>query len=175
MKFILLTHERELTKGTNTGRLVKEVLGDKVDIIIWKRKEPDQRLLELLASKQAAILFPDVFDSSLGSDEPVVSDEPVGSDETIDSPIRKKNDFDYLVILDATWQQARKMFNRSAYLNQADRVALNCSTPSEFKLRRNQIDGGLSTVECVIELLRQTDLIKERKLLEESFYSFNVK
>ena len=61
MKFILLTHERELQKATNTGRLAKQVLGDDLEIIVWKRKEPDQRLLELLASKQAAILFPDVF------------------------------------------------------------------------------------------------------------------
>ena len=83
--------------------------------------------------------------------------------------------FDYLVILDATWQEARKMFNRSSYLNQAERVSLDISKPSEFKLRRNQIEGGLSTVECVIELLRLDNNIQTAILLEDAFRIFNYK
>tara|TARA_R110002167_G_scaffold268090_1_gene474654 strand:- start:1319 stop:1789 length:471 start_codon:yes stop_codon:yes gene_type:complete len=156
MKFILLTHERELIKGTNTGRLVKDILGNDAEIIVWKRKEPDERLVKLLALKQAALLYPNLESESAASSH-------------------KKMNFDYLVILDATWQEARKMFNRSSYLNQAERVSLDISKPSEFKLRRNQIEGGLSTVECVIELLRLDNNIQTAILLEDAFRIFNYK
>ena len=64
MKFILLTHERELIKGTNTGRLVKDILGNDAEIIVWKRKEPDERLVKLLALKQAALLYPNLESES---------------------------------------------------------------------------------------------------------------
>tara|TARA_R110001592_G_scaffold54017_2_gene165515 strand:- start:11868 stop:12377 length:510 start_codon:yes stop_codon:yes gene_type:complete len=154
MKFILLTHERELSKGTNTGRLVKQILGDDVEIITWKRKVPDERLVHLLATKQAALLFPKQ-DSDL-----------VNKDLKC---------FEYLVILDSTWQEARKMFNRSGYLNQAERVSLSITKPSEFKLRRNQIEGGLSTIECVIQILRQYNANEKVVLLEDLFLSFNQK
>lgn len=156
MKIILLTHERELTKGTNTGRLVKDILGDNAEVIVWKRKEPDERLVNILALKQAALLYPNLESESEASSH-------------------KQKNFDYLVILDATWQEARKMFNRSSYLNQAEKVSLTISKPSEFKLRRNQIEGGLSTVECVIELLRRDNNMQAATLLEDAFRTFNHK
>ena len=154
MKFILLTHERELTKGTNTGRLVKQILGDDVDIILWKRKEPNELLVNLLETKKAALVFP-TNDSEASANTP--------------------ENYEYLVILDATWQEARKMFNRSSYLNQAERVTLSVSKPSEYKLRRNQIEGGLSTIECVIELLRQHTSSEIMTRLDEAFLGFNLR
>jgi DTW domain-containing protein YfiP len=152
MKFILLTHERELLKGTNTGRIVNEVLGGDVIIILWKRKQPNDFLVNLLDTKKAALVFP-------------VNDTE-GSDNTPEN-------YEYLVILDATWQEARKMFNRSSYLNQADRVSVKTTKPSVFKLRRNQIEGGLSTAECVIALLGHQNTSDKRQLLEQRFELFN--
>lgn len=154
MKVILLTHERELNKGTNTGRLVEQVLGDDLEIIIWKRKEPDERLVQLLETKQAALVFPSK-EANLENQDP--------------------NDYEYLVILDSTWQEARKMFNRSPYLNQAEKVSLSISRPSEYKLRRNQIEGGLSTVECVIELMKHKTLFHMAENLKNIFNNFNYK
>lgn len=158
MKFILLTHERELTKKTNTGRLVKEALGEKVEIIVWKRKAPDARLVNLLETKQAALLYPE--------------SQRVG--ETMVTPL---NSYQYCVIIDSTWQEARKIFNRSAYLKNVDKVSLDISKSSEFKLRRNQVEGGLSTAECVIEILKlvNADVDEQTHLLETSFASFNTK
>ncbi|MFT6906256.1 MAG: DTW domain-containing protein YfiP [Oleiphilaceae bacterium] len=152
MKFILLTHERELLKGTNTGRIVNEVLGGDVIIILWKRKQPNDFLVNLLDTKKAALVFP--------------------VNDTEDSDNTPEN-YEYLVILDATWQEARKMFNRSSYLNQADRVSVKTTKPSVFKLRRNQIEGGLSTAECVIALLGHQNTSDKRQLLEQRFELFN--
>lgn len=154
MKFILLTHEREINKKTNTGRLVKNVLSDNVELIVWKRKEPSQFLISLLETKKAALVFP--------------CEETKHCSNLVSR-------FEYLVILDATWQQAQKMYNQSPYLHLAERVSLSITKPSEYKLRRNQLEGGLSTAECVIELLRQTNNTKNLALLEAEFHCFNNK
>ena len=132
MKIHLLTHERELKKKTNTGRIVKECLGDNVEIIVWKRTEPCKEIIDLVADDDIALLYPDVDDD----------------------PVNSLDDFDTFLILDATWQEARKMYNRSPYLQMATRKSLRIDRPSSYKLRRNQIVGGLSTAECAIELLR---------------------
>jgi DTW domain-containing protein YfiP len=49
----------------------------------------------------------------------------------------------YLVLIDATWQEARKMFNQSPYLKALPKVLLINSPKSIYPLRRNQIEGGL--------------------------------
>lgn len=162
MKFILLTHERELTKGTNTGRLVKELLKAETEIIVWKRKEPCEYLVSVLAAKKAVLLFPDA-DAEREQHRELVT---IPNQKPLDS-------FEYVVIIDATWQEARKIFNRSHYLQQAEKFALAVDYQSEFRLRRNQIKGGLSTVECVIEVLKQSEKQALAEQLSEKFRCFN--
>jgi len=153
MKIFLLSHERELKKATNTGKIVKECLGSTVEIIVWQRTEPSKELLELIDRDEIALLYPGADDGSAGY----------------------VNDFENFLILDATWQEARKMYNRSPYLLRASQVSIKINKPSTYKLRRNQITDGLSTAECVVELLR----LKEQKSLAEKvrteFVNFNTK
>lgn len=153
MKIYLLTHERELKKGTNTGRIVKECLGSAVEIIVWKRTEPSPEIIELVDRNRIALLYPDLDDS----------------------PAKSCQDFEKFLILDATWQEARKMYNRSPYLQRASRVSLSIDEPSRYKLRRNQITDGLSTAECAIELLRQKDQKSIAERLSREFDRFNTK
>ncbi len=54
-----------------------------------------------------------------------------------------------LVILDATWQEAGKMYRQSPYLQSLARVELQTEQGSAFRLRRNQRQGGLCTLECI--------------------------
>ena len=153
MKIYLLTHERELKKQTNTGRIVKECLGGTVEIIFWKRTEPCKEIVDLVDRDEIALLYPDADDGSA----------------------KACREFDKFLILDATWQEARKMYNRSPYLQRASRVSLNIKEPSRYKLRRNQIVDGLSTAECAIELLG----LKDQKSLAErvriEFERFNTR
>jgi DTW domain-containing protein YfiP len=153
MKIYLLTHERELKKTTNTGKIVKECLGGTVEIVVWKRTEPCKEIVELVDCNEIALLYPDVDDS----------------------PAKSCRDFNKFLILDATWQEARKMYNRSPYLQRASRVSLSIKEPSRYKLRRNQIIDGLSTAECAIELLRLKgkESLAERVRIE--FDRFNTK
>ncbi|GAB2512361.1 tRNA-uridine aminocarboxypropyltransferase [Microbulbifer agarilyticus] len=139
MEIILLTHERELAKSTNTGKLA--LMGEAAAVVrrvVWRRTEPDAQLLQLLQRADTGLVYP--------SSE--VHEENV-------TPQRLSvADCQTFVLLDATWQEARKIFNRSAYLRNAPRVELTPDHPSRFNLRRNQRDGGLCTAECVIEILR---------------------
>ncbi len=49
MTIILLTHERECNKNTNTGSLVLEVLGESEQIVVWNRVTPNPQLLKKIA------------------------------------------------------------------------------------------------------------------------------
>ena len=58
MNIILLTHQRELTKTTNTGSLVVDVLGDRAEVIVWQRNNPSPVLLDYIAQGSTALLYP---------------------------------------------------------------------------------------------------------------------
>jgi len=157
MKVYLLTHERELNKSSNTGRLVSKCLKDQAEVIIWKRKEPNSNLVKLIESGELVMLFP-------SQGEGVDSNSKI---ESIDS-------FESFILLDSTWQEARKIYNRSAYLKQTQKISLQIDKPSSYRKRRNQIEGGLSTAECVIELLKQKKDLRLAALLQEEFDRFNL-
>ncbi|MGX9462713.1 tRNA-uridine aminocarboxypropyltransferase [Shewanella sp. A14] len=150
MNIILLTHPREMLRENNTGQLVSPVLGDRVRVVEWHRKQPDAELLRSIAASQVGLVFPSTNENTL---------EKTGE-------ITKT--LLYLVIIDATWQEARKIFNQSPYLQGLPRVPLMGAAKSIYPLRRNQIEGGLCTAECVIHLLTQWENVNEAQQLHQS-------
>jgi len=149
MHFILLTHQRELEKTTNTGSLVVDVLGDKAEVIVWQRKQPSTRLLDYIAQGSTALLYP------LNESQ----------------PISKSDVYQYYIIIDGTWQEAQKIYNRSPYLHPLPTVKIQLDGPSAYKLRRNQRPDCLCTAECVIEALRARELNTYADDLQSSFIS----
>ena len=147
MKIILLTHQRELDRKSNTGQLVIDVLGFAASRIIWDRVNPDGALLSLIQQAKVGLLFPELEASEKGEGG---QPRQVCIGENNKAALAE---FEHLVIIDATWQEARKIYNRSAYLHSLTKVNLSHSIKSSFRLRRNQIDGGLCTAECVGLLL----------------------
>lgn len=133
VKIYLLTHERELHRPTNTGAIAMASAGSLVQRVVWERKRPDAELEKLVATGSAALVYP-ARDS-----------DPQPLDPTA---------FEQFILLDATWQEARKIFNRTPYLKSAPRVSLQPESSSMYQLRRNQLQGGLCTAECAVELLR---------------------
>lgn len=147
MKITLLTHFKELPKPSNTGRLVLEVLGAAAEQICWDRNTPPAQLLEEIKQGGVALLYPgraDEADSDLAG-------------------IRQ------IIIIDGTWHEARKIHQRSPYLQQVPRITLRPQRPSRYNLRKNQRESGLCTAECVIEILRATGETGAAGLLEERF------
>jgi len=58
-----------------------------------------------------------------------------------------------LVLLDATWSQARKMLKSSPSLQRLPRVMFTPSAPSRYRIKQQPIAGCLSTLETTHELL----------------------
>lgn len=155
LKIYLVTHEREVDRTTNTGAITLSVAGGAegvVQRIIWSRISPDPKLLQLLEQGAVGLLYP--------------LPEAGGREVAI-------SDCDNFILLDATWQEARKIYNRSAYLKSAGRVSLAPSATSRFRLRRNQREGGLCTAECVIEILRAKGRNRLAAEIESAFDRFN--
>ncbi len=160
VQVILLTHERELDRPTNTGRLVLEVVGEpvsnRVRRVLWRRKEPDDSLLALLKRPRTALLYPA---------------SEVQCDGREAGPLRIA-ECDTFILLDGTWQEARKMYNRSPYLHKLPRIELDTPKPSRFTLRRNQREGCLCTAECIAHLLQAKGLHGAARRLETAFDRF---
>lgn len=152
MKIFLLTHERELRRPTNTGVLAKTVAPEIVERITWARNAPDPTLLRAINPENTVLLYP-VNDSDA-------------------APIES---FENIIVLDATWQEARKMFNHSPYLKNLPRAQINPQQISQYQLRRNQPEGGLCTAECVMEILIAKNHVTIAQRLEAEFANFNSK
>lgn len=150
--FYLLTHERELHRPSNTGTLALNHSADFAKRVVWQRTQPDDELVALIESSKAVLLH----SSAASADTPSVILE----------------DFENFIIIDSTWQESRKILNRSPYLQKAPKAALHLAKSSTYKLRRNQTDQGFCTIECIIEVLRckgQSELADELHMQFEQF------
>lgn len=152
MKIFLLTHERELLRPSNTGGLAKNVAPEIVERIIWARNTPDPALLSAINNENTVLLYP--------------------VDDADTAPIES---FENIILLDATWQEARKMFNKSPYLKNLPRAHIKPRQISQYQLRRNQPEGGLCTAECVVEILITKNHIDIAERLDTAFIIFNSK
>ncbi|HHF2916051.1 tRNA-uridine aminocarboxypropyltransferase [Vibrio chemaguriensis] len=138
---LLLMHPNELTRDTNTGQLLEQCQLN-IERVIWDRKQPPAELLARLAdlSLYPVLLFP--------SEESVTLEHVA-----LQSQQQTKNPL--FIILDATWQEARKMINKSRWLESIPTMALSASADSQYQLRRNQQQGNLCTFEVAAHLLGQ--------------------
>ncbi len=152
MKIFLLTHERELQRPSNTGALAKNVAPEIVERIVWARNKPNPSLLDAINHKNTVLLYP--------------------VDDADAAPIES---FENIILLDATWQEARKMFNKSLYLKNLPRAKIKPRKISQYQLRRNQPEGGLCTAECVVEILIAKNRVDVAERLDSAFGIFNSK
>ncbi len=150
MKITLLTHERELTRPTNTGQLIQSDDELTIEVIPWQRTEPCQPLVDALQAGTAVVLTP----SGQGAQ------------------VTDLSQIEHAVILDGTWQEVQKMWNKSDYLKTAHWARLPTDQPSRFTLRRNQKPDGLCTAECVLLLLQEKGMEKSWQTLNQAFINF---
>jgi DTW domain-containing protein YfiP len=150
MKFTLLTHEKEFAKRSNTGRVVLEVLGSAAEQVHWDRMNPPAALLEEIEAGGVALVYPGAVDEKDGD---------LGG-------------IDHFILIDGTWHEARKIHQRSPYLQKVRRVNLAPAGKSRYTLRKNQKEACLCTAECVVEILRSTGDYAAAEQLEERFLAF---
>jgi len=150
MKITLLTHFKEFEKRSNTGRLVVDVLGSGAEQVRWDRMNPPARLLEEIEAGGVALVYPGAVEENGGDLSGITQ----------------------FIIIDGTWHEARKIHQRSPYLQKIRRICLNTGEKSVYNLRKNQKESGLCTAECVIEVLRLSGEIAEAARLQERFLEF---
>ncbi len=150
MKFTLLTHFKEFPKKSNTGRLVLDVLGEEADQVRWDRINPPEQLLKDIEAGGVALIYP----GASGQNDDDLSG------------------IDHFILIDGTWHEARKIHQRSPYLQQVRRVNLQPAGVSRYNLRKNQKVACLCTAECVIEVLRTVGRHEDAGRLEERFLKF---
>ncbi|AEF53743.1 tRNA-uridine aminocarboxypropyltransferase [Marinomonas posidonica] len=151
MKLWLITHSEELKKSSGTGKLVKEALQQDCEIIEWSRVDPHPAILAL--NKQDTLLiYP-------------IDQTQKQSSHSLYTPIK------HLIILDGTWQQARKIYNRSPYLHDFTHHEIQ-NSQSTYSKRRNQKQTGLCTAEVAIHLLTEYQHPATSKL-QQAYTNFN--
>ncbi len=134
-ELILIQHPNELTRSTNTGKLLQWRLPN-CQSYVWDRKNPPPQLLARLSSHpNPCLLFPTPESSALKS-KAQAEHEPL------------------FIVLDSTWQEAKKMWRQSPWLQVLPTYQLDVTAPSQFSLRRNQQSDSLCTAEVGIELLK---------------------
>lgn len=153
--FVLLTHPRELGKDSNTGQLMERSLIH-CQRQIWDRLNPPQSLLDQLADPryQPWLLFPGDETTPATPYQPIADKTPL------------------VIILDATWQEARKMVRRSPWLATLPRLELQPQQSSTYALRRNQQPGNLCTCEAGIALLDTFGYADDSRQLQRYFDAF---
>ncbi|BAC92856.1 conserved hypothetical protein [Vibrio vulnificus YJ016] len=138
---VLLMHPNEVERETNTGKLLHWCRLP-VRQFVWRRTAPPPALLDLLSDAQfmPVVLYPSEQSITL-------TQIKERAQQTQRQPL--------FIILDATWQEARKMLNKSEWLKALPQLALHGDSASNYQLRRNQQQGNLCTLEIAAELVKQ--------------------
>lgn len=173
----ILFHPRELERRNSSGRLLKHCLN--IPSTKWHRLKNTQLESEF---KGYALLYPTDNQSNVSSGNLTL---PANKEK----PLNPKG---YLWI-DATWQESRKMLNQSPWLNQLPKYAISAhsvsslnsidsvnlkpaatQTNSQYKLRRNQTEQGLCTIETFSYWLYEQNQVKSAQDLLNFFNQFQT-
>lgn len=154
----LLTHPNESKRATNTGKLLAHSLPH-CQVYVWDRVNPPAELVKQMAEQPSYLLFP--------------SEDAIKANEFKTSiNIREGKSQPLFIILDGTWQEAKKMLNKSPWLQSLPKVELASEQASNYRLRRNQAAGNLCTCEVGISLLQQREPQNDLSSLQQYFELF---
>lgn len=151
VEFWLLTHENEMTRTNNTGRLIERAI-ETTRVFQWSRTQPPQEMIDLISDYNVYLIF------SAEREDPKRVKTYQAS--------KKKTAF---LILDGTWKEARKMLRKSDYLKTLPILSLTPISKTSYDLRRNHDEGHICTVEVGIELLQMIGETAQSKALNEYF------
>jgi DTW domain-containing protein YfiP len=164
----ILFHPRELERRNSSGRLLKHCLN--IPSTPWHRLKNEQLESQF---EDYVLLYPADNKSSLTSDN---FQQALNKDKT--SVPRG-----YLWI-DATWQESRKILNQSPWLHKLPKYAISAHSiypsdsktrpVSQYKLRRNQTENGLSTIETFSYWLYEQNQVKSAQDLLNFFNQFQT-
>ncbi len=138
VSFLLIMYDDEVLKPSNSGRLIADLIPD-THAYIWSRNFANRKLLQLLEDPnyQPYLVFP----SEYAKDEQAVFDNHIPAANSQDT---KKPLF---VLLDGSWREAIKMFNKSPYLHQLPILSFTPEGLARYGLRKGSREFQLGTAE----------------------------
>ncbi|CAH0542643.1 tRNA-uridine aminocarboxypropyltransferase [Vibrio marisflavi] len=154
LDIVLLMHPNECGRATNTGKLLQKSLPN-CSSFTWDRRDAPEGFLAHISRKNVEpfIIFP--------------SEESLSIQKVTENQSKKKHVY---IILDGTWQEARKMVRKSSWLSDIPMVSLSSiGSSSDYTLRRNQEQGNLCTLEVGCELLKAQGERQQASNLREFF------
>ena len=128
-RLVVLQHPAETRRNIRTCRMLELGLAPHCISVRPARKFPgtDQEVAELLSASATRLLYP-------GPDSEPLDQVEAATVET-------------LVLLDGTWEQARKIYSRNPAVQALRKVSLSVSTPSQYIVRTQPNSACMSTLE----------------------------
>ena len=157
-RFCLVMFDTEPLKPSNTGRLIADVLPE-TQAFMWSRTDVDPALLAAIAdpTRQAYVVFPGSF---------------VQPPREVFTSLPPEGKPPLFIMLDGTWNEARKMFRKSPWLDALPVMSLNVTAPSRYTLREAHGEGQHCTAEVAAALLEQAGDLAAAQALQQHFDRF---
>jgi len=142
-KIWILSTQKEFYRASNTARLLSIVNPDSTEIFLWERTNIPEKLIANLNNEvyEVFLLFP-------------IEHSGAPSRKT---EYKKNGKIPVFIILDGTWNEAKKIFRRSFYLENLPIISLDSDFKSKYDLRKGADIGNLCTIETAIEVLKLND------------------
>lgn len=136
---IVIRYPKEAKHPFNTINIAK--LNLNLNIFDTEEVDSENELVDYLKKfKNPALLF------------------PIGECKDLSST--QNNEIDALIILDGTWDKAKKIYFKSKFLQGLTKVKLNLDQISQYQIRKSNFPGGVSSIEAICYSLH---------LLEDNF------
>ncbi len=145
-RIVIVRHWKERWRTSNSGRLATLAIPS-ISLFDYGGKD-EAWSPECLAGPNPTLLFPD-------DNRPVATGVP-----------------DPLVVLDATWSQARKMIRRVPGLEALPVMSLSAPRRAPTRLRKPPTQEGMATVEAIARALEQLGEEETGTFLDDVFADF---
>lgn len=162
LDILLIFHRDEVFKPSNTGRLIADAFPYNSYAFCWHRKEPPVALLNIIndPSRECVVVFPAT---------PEQNRQLIDKQQLITNTDKQLT----LIFLDATWRQARKMFNLSKWLVNCKVLILDPTDKALYSSRKASDEAHLSTAESAALALMHLGREFHGEALHEFFVTFN--
>ncbi len=150
VEFLILRHIKEVSRASNTGRLVALAM-------------PNSRIVPCGGGTRvgASCITNELLRSGtylLWPDGPAAAQD-----------ITEMAPPDRVVVLDATWRQARSLYHRTPVLRAIPRLVLPVPARSRDRLREQHRRDGMSTIEAVAAAVRRLEGDESAEPLEKLY------
>ncbi len=150
-KLTLLTSKREERIASNTGRLLRLMLGNYSLVYVGEKGWEEEIQAEIARSEYTPVIF---FPMSHSCDGQRLIEET-------GKPLN-------IIVLDTNWSSARRWLRKLAFM-EAKKIGLSSVQPSRYYLRRQFKEGNLCTFQAVTSLLEELGIEGQ----ESSFFHMN--